>query len=118
PCPWSPSWRRTASPPSCRFAAPSVLISWRAVEVRTPRVAMPQRWDFVGWFYNRDGQRVGPLTTAEVVRLLTSGELAPTDMLTKAFHDGRRTHFYLGRASAALALADGASEKGKGPRPG
>ena len=63
---------------------------------------MSDEWGFVGWYYEREGQRIGPLSSEELVQLLNSGQLKPTDEVLKGWKTERGLEFFHSRAGVVL----------------
>jgi len=63
---------------------------------------MGQIWEFAGWFYKRDGQSFGPLSTDQVQQLLTTGVLQPVDRLWKKWTRPAECQLTLANAQTAL----------------
>jgi hypothetical protein len=61
-------------------------------------------WIFIGWYYDRNGQRIGPVRTEEIGRLVQNGELQASDLVWKGWREGEETHFLRSRAGVALGL--------------
>jgi hypothetical protein len=65
-------------------------------------IAVPVQWNFVGWCYDREQRQVGPVATAEIIRLLRASVLQPEDKVLTVWNaaDGHRVIH--SRAVAAL----------------
>lgn len=60
------------------------------------------RWGFAGWYYYREGEKIGPVHTEEIVRLAKEGVLQPDDELLKAWHIDDEIKFFPSRVAVAL----------------
>ena len=61
---------------------------------------------FWGWYYERDGRSVGPLTSEDLAGLIESGQLRVRDNVLKAWKDGDRIEFFHSRAGVAIGRGD------------
>lgn len=66
--------------------------------------------DLNGWYYKRDGERIGPISQEAVARLVKSGQLDPAEMLVGIEEDpaeaGSSTRYsYLDAATVASRVA-------------
>jgi hypothetical protein len=57
-------------------------------------------WKLAGWCYHLEKQRVGPVATEEIVRLLNRKELRPEDEVLAVWHVSGRTLLLRSRAIA------------------
>jgi len=57
---------------------------------------------FVGWFYEQDGQRTGPVTAGEIAARVQDGRLKPDDGVWRAYQDASGTYLYPARATDAM----------------
>jgi hypothetical protein len=48
---------------------------------------MMRNWTFLGWYYHRDGEQIGPFPAEEIVRLVALGQIRPSDEVVKAWKD-------------------------------
>jgi hypothetical protein len=58
-------------------------------------------WQLAGWCYQRGQERIGPVPTEEVVRLLNSNELHLEDEVWAVWHVSGQTLLMRSRAIAA-----------------
>ena len=64
---------------------------------------MRNNWTFLGWFYHRDGRRIGPFPPQEITRLVACGELRACEEVLQAWKDDNsRTRYFIN----TLNLAD------------
>lgn len=63
-------------------------------------------WAFAGWYYQRNGDRIGPVSTQEIARLVAEGELDPGDDVWKAWRIGEETTLLPSKAGVAAGRAD------------
>ena len=67
---------------------------------------MTHSWSFLGWYYDRAGQRTGPVATEEMVALLKEGGLAVTDPVWRAWQESDGgAWFFQSRAGQLLGLS-------------
>jgi hypothetical protein len=57
---------------------------------------------FLGWYYEQDGRKLGPINLADLVRLTQAGQLQPTDRVWKAYRDSSGTYLYEARVREAI----------------
>ena len=63
---------------------------------------MSAQWKLAGWYYQQAGQRVGPVATEEIVRLLNANALRREDEVLVAWSAAGKDHVFRSRALAAL----------------
>ena len=56
---------------------------------------------FLGCYYTWRGQRIGPVSCEEIVRLVATGMLRPSDDVQQAWQDGGEVWFFRTEASEA-----------------
>jgi hypothetical protein len=65
-------------------------------------------WAFLGWYYIRDREQVGPVTGEEIVHLLGCGQLRPWEEVLKGWRDASGgLHFFASHAQDSRAAALG-----------
>jgi hypothetical protein len=69
---------------------------------------------FIGWFYRRDGQRFGPVSTPQLRQLVVSGKLHPTDRVWQKWelNDG---HTLMAQTAQAAFQGEGKAPPAGGP---
>jgi hypothetical protein len=59
-------------------------------------------WTFLGWFYYRGCEQVGPVRGEEIARLIDCGQLRPCDEVLKAWRDtNNRVRLFGSQADAS-----------------
>jgi hypothetical protein len=67
---------------------------------------MVSDWGFVGWYYFRDGEQVGPVSGEELGRLVREGALRPDDSVLKGWKVAGKLQLLQSRACVALGTWD------------
>jgi hypothetical protein len=44
-------------------------------------------WTFLGWYYQQGGEQIGPVSGAEIARLVGCGQLQPSEEVWKGWKD-------------------------------
>jgi hypothetical protein len=44
-------------------------------------------WTFLGWYYPHGGEQIGPVSSAEIARLVGCGQLQPAEEVWTIFGD-------------------------------
>lgn len=63
-------------------------------------------WAFTGWYYPRNGERVGPVNTQEMIRLVGEGQLQASDDVWKGWCIGEEVTLLPSKAGVATGLSD------------
>lgn len=67
---------------------------------------MAQSSAFIGWFYELNGRRLGPLSADKIADLLRVGILRAHDRVWRAWKDETSTTFYQCRAESVRLAQD------------
>jgi hypothetical protein len=52
-------------------------------------------WTFLGWYYRQGGERIGPVPSAGIARLVGCGQLRPSEEVLKGWKDANnRVRFF------------------------
>lgn len=68
-------------------------------------IAVSAQWQFAGWYYHQGQQRIGPVPTEEIVRLLNTSVLRPEDEVLVVWTAATQRRVFRSRAIAALDFA-------------
>ena len=72
---------------------------------------MAKSSQFIGWYYVRNGQRVGPITSEELVALIDQERLDLRAKVWKAWKDGPEVRYYESQAGAVVGRSSGVIPK-------
>jgi GYF domain 2 len=67
---------------------------------------MRENWTFLGWYYNYNGEQIGPFPAEEIARLVALGQLRPSDEVLKASRDANnKIRFYASQGGTCQSVS-------------